>query len=1286
MRAGVWRGLALGAAIGFGVSAAPAQDEAPGQSGLLYANGFATPDASTVIASGGGKPSFLDRAKVLPGGPHGHNYLQLADDGVIAWRAPGNIYAQRGTLAFAWRARTPLGKAPFPIFRVGYGDHTSWDMTWLRLDWNGHGFDAMVTDASLARVRVSSTVPVPAPEQWVHIAFAWDETTGIKLYIDGALAAQKDGVGLYDTALDQFGPHSRTIGPMQVQTAYQYMRGGDIAELRIYDHALADAGISAIAQGGFANDAGAPRRDLADPRWRREWWLRYGWMAELDPPAYLFDAATVIRKVEFTDARDVKERMTGANDGIAETTWPGVYNRSRIPGRHDTFELPDWNVYVDGGKAVTFTLPNEPWNRLEVQGTADGLFTVRGANGVDPLQLAHPGWERWSRAFATHTGGTLRFDNTVQESPLQEVSAFNVTAGRAPADAQTLTYTIRPGTTSYANLDSLKQFIAGRFPADERQTVLAFPDGAPKGEWSAPSASAALPIVHVLIPADLRTPQDGQPQSHYGYGWQNMNAGLDGIEITLPAMAVTATHGALLPLNIQVKDPIWPARNLIDVSVSVKPNEARTIFLDTRDRILPPDVPLYLTVAAAGGGFGAGSLDGARIRLIFKPRDKALPEHIADRFAQMRDNFAFFVEEHTSTRALARYERFYREITDLLAADPGNVVARQYWAEIAPEAGEPITALPPAPKGVPTWAWLQTQDLKLVRTFIDWWIDHRQSDFGDFGGGISDDDDLTEQWPPLALMGDEPDKIKRSLDRLTDAVDANGMITNGLGTILTDQLHSYEEGINARGEDAMLADGDPKAIERLMETARGYATITGPVGAGHTHVLSSLFSGTHVVRESVWAWSKPYSYLILHPGILLAEYNGNPAMKKLVLSLADSYLAHGRKTDKGETVFPEDINALTDEARGTLSPGSNGVVGPVELMWTAYRWTGDAKYLAPIESVAGKGDHAALSLLNANAVFMLNHAADWGADLQKAADAGKGADSRDNGARPLDFARFVAWQKTGDKKYLEQLYASEILTDLNRMYLCTEGEMWSDRVELFSDLLQRSRLGGMALRRNQIYPGHLVRWRFDGPPTMAENVGILIEDASPTHFRVIAYNLSNKPVAATLTGQNIVAGDWGVVHGVQRPDGTLQILAAPATIVPPFAFGRDTDVPLVFPPHQTVSIEFTLRNEGARVSARPDIGIGADDIRQAAGGIDVTVHSLGAEPTPAGTLALQTAAGKPLGSVAVPALEAPLDLKPRTATVHLTLLNVALHGARLIVSLTGNPLEITSRNNGVTLP
>jgi hypothetical protein len=124
----------------------------------------------------------------------------------------------------------------------------------------------------------------------------------------------------------------------------------------------------------------------------KTWLYRYGWNRPADPPPYLADAKTTIRKVEFTDQYDLKERMSLGSDGIAETTWPGVYNRSKLPGRHDYFELPDWNVYVEGGKAITFTLPDEPYNRLEFQGAAYGALTTdrRGRQG-DPAGQAAQG-------------------------------------------------------------------------------------------------------------------------------------------------------------------------------------------------------------------------------------------------------------------------------------------------------------------------------------------------------------------------------------------------------------------------------------------------------------------------------------------------------------------------------------------------------------------------------------------------------------------------------------------------------------------------------------------------------------------------------------------------------------------------------------------------------------------------------------------------------------------------------------------------------------------------------
>jgi hypothetical protein len=60
-------------------------------------------------------------------------------------------------------------------------------------------------------------------------------------------------------------------------------------------------------------------------------------------------------------------------------------------------------------------------------------------------------------------------------------------------------------------------------------------------------------------------------------------------------------------------------------------------------------------------------------------------------------------------------------------------------------------------------------------------------------------------------------------------------------------------------------------------------------------------------------------------GIALAEFNGNPTVRKLVLDLADGYLAHGRQDANGSWTFPEEINASTEESRGVLSAKSRGM-------------------------------------------------------------------------------------------------------------------------------------------------------------------------------------------------------------------------------------------------------------------------------------------------------------------------------------------------------------------------
>ena len=1216
------------------------------------------------VAVGDPIPNFADKVTSIDG-KSGQGF-HAEDDGIVSWNAPGNIQAQRGTLSFFWRSGYPVGVAPFVIFRVGYADHSSWDMAFLRLDWNGQGFDAFVTDNGLARTRVSFKVDKnPAADAWTHLAFTWDETTGVQLFVDGKLAAKTEAKATYDAGLDQFGVAGRVIAPHQVQSRYNFTRGGDLDELRVYDRPLAADAIAALAR-NEAPATQAPVATLADPAIRTAWKQRYGW--NKSAPPYLADAKTTIRKVEFADAKDIKQWMWRANDGISETTWPGVYNRSRLPGRDDYFQLPDWNVYVDGGKALTLALPDEPINRIEIQGPAYGDMTwapKAGDKGSSVAKRAKD-QQRTVDSFAKPlSGGVLTFTNVAQETPIQEIWAYNVTAGEEPRDAFKMTYTVRPDVApDYLNLTDLNAYIAGRHPAGERATVVAVPDAAPTRTRPASDLAApGLPIVHVLIPSGFGDAPAGKPLArNWAYGWENARDGLDGVAIDIPALPGAA--GATIPLNIQIKDPIWPGRNMIDVSVSVKAGEARTVWLDLRDRILATE-SLYLTIAADSADFGPKALNGAKIRLVFKDRDLAKAEHVADRLNQVKDNWAFLVEEHTTSKRQGLYRRLYADISDLLKVDPENQIGREYWGDITfGSQGWPPFEQPKPTDGTPLWAFRQTQDLKQVSQYMNWWIDERQADFGDFGGGLSDDSDLLQQWPGVALMGVQPDKITHSLNRLTDAVYANGMFTDGLSTIVTDELHAYEEGINSNSSALYVNYGDPLAVERLFTTVKALPRVIDKNPAGHVHFNTNWYSGKISYREGPWEWQKPYSFGVVHPSILIGDYNGDQTAKDTVIGLADGYIAH----TKPDGSLPNEINWRSDAERGGTVLQGSGADGPFQIFWSAYRLTGDKKYLAPLQWRISKNGVRALQSINENALTEMGLAAANKDALVKAAAKG--------GA----FERYSAWNLTGDKKHLEALYADEIQFNAQHMYMHTEGHWWSDRVELPTDILQRTRLGGLANKRSQMTPGHTVSWRFDGAD--GTDIAVLVKDATKTGFKVIAYNTTDKPVTATMTGWNVAPGQWTLSEGLDaNGDDAIDGAAQTRTV----AFERSLGTTITLAPRQTTIVDMALATAGDDPAKRADLGIGRGDVVVKGAGVTATVHSLGAQDAAAAKLELVDASGKVLDSAAIPALKAPTDLLPKTAKIKLKIPG-GVKASGLRVRIVSTQSQNTALNDEVVLP
>ena len=327
--------------------------------------------------------------------------------------------------------------------------------------------------------------------------------------------------------------------------------------------------------------------------------------------------------------------------------------------------------------------------------------------------------------------------------------------------------------------------------------------------------------------------------------------------------------------------------------------------------------------------------------------------------------------------------------------------------------------------------------------------------------------------------------------------------------------------------------------------------------------------------------------------------------------------------------------------------------------------------------------------VNANALDLLDLRKDWGPRIlsgetgrltETRQNDGRGS-ARTNTYRGSSIAHF-AWQLTGDKGQLEQLYARQIEECDLLDYINTEGSLWIDRVGVPNAELQRARLGGVALVRNGTFPGHVVSWRFAAPAN-DQSVAILVPDATPTGFKVIAYNLETAPVHATMTGWNIDPGVWEITQGVDtNNDDNADLNLTSRTN----AFERTGALEFTFAPRATTVLTLKLKTPGTPYWQRPDLGVGRDDVQVHGREVRVRVHSLGSVPSPATTVVFRNREGSIVATEEVPSIPAPVDLLPKTVEIGLTLPEGGdATGGTVEIDPSHRLEEITRLNNAVKL-
>jgi hypothetical protein len=109
----------------------------------------------------------------------------------------------------------------------------------------------------------------------------------------------------------------------------------------------------------------------------------------------------------------------------------------------------------------------------------------------------------------------------------------------------------------------------------------------------------------------------------------------------------------------------------------------------------------------------------------------------------------------------------------------------------------------------------------IINNLINWYIDNRQIENGEFGGGLSDDGDFTAMWVGLTQMGCDPDgKVLHSLEHCTDAFYKQGMVYQRPSLHPGGRTSFRGRGLIALGQCLTADFANPKYLERDMETAR----------------------------------------------------------------------------------------------------------------------------------------------------------------------------------------------------------------------------------------------------------------------------------------------------------------------------------------------------------------------------------------------------------------------------------------------------------------------------------
>jgi hypothetical protein len=686
--------------------------------------------------------------------------------------------------------------------------------------------------------------------------------------------------------------------------------------------------------------------------------------------------------------------------------------------------------------------------------------------------------------------------------------------------------------------------------------------------------------------------------------------------------------------------------------------------------------------------------DHRATRRLINMGTKDNPFYYKARLFETRFNYAHSIEGANREGMKAAIDEF----AELKKIWPEQRALREWTGEKIPW-GEQLTR--PESDG-PAWARHLQESLARQIAVLNWWFTERQAPDGQLGGGWGDDVEILRGWVPIACITNASEPVIAGIERLAQGVWDN-VLKDGYDTGMGDVEHSAEPSCDSLPTMIVLRYGDPKWVEYNLRSAKTIRErFMGINERGFLQFMSRDFGTDGVGRGIGSAGDSGYHARATKHFIYLGWY-GVPEGRDAFVQWCETWReATMRQIDSKPVGFPPatlwypsggiaspDGKSWYDEDRNAYGfPGLPLMVH--ESFMTAYMFTGDRKFLDPIQTMMDRSTVGPLhkgdpKLPPDNIENLL---AQWA--HMSAADM-LSAYRLLTGERVYD--EYILRFATPTQKYVIDYDLDKYVQTFAR----TASSLRDDWTQLTSEVLQTDRAGLVGSAEVfGAYTGAVCSFRDSKTPTISVtydtpdlNFASVVTEASRGRLRVMLYNFNKEPMRVGLRPWRLVPGVYVQNTGQPVPgerDFQKRYTWTGSTEIEHRY--RGTPIWVEVPSHKEWVVDLRMRKAIDRLAELPDLAIAPRDVAAKDGKVTVRVHNIGGAAAGAFDVVAEDGSGQQwteLARAKVEGMTAIKSFEPSVREVALNLPPDKLAGARIRLDPDNKVEELYELNNTATL-